>query len=118
MRRAWRQKGGKDEMTSAELGQPNSARPVDQMTLADPRILAHPNDFYRLLREKAPVHLDPQLNLYLVSRHEDLQTVLRDPITFSTERGIAQQMQMSFAGEMEEILKREGGGVFPNTIIT
>lgn len=35
-------------------------------SLADPEITAHPNAFYRAMRESDPVYLDEQLCMYLV----------------------------------------------------
>src|SRR3546814_5139170 len=52
-------------------------------TLADPMIQAQPNAFYAALRHEDPVHFDPKLNMYLVSRYDDIVTVLRDPLTYS-----------------------------------
>jgi cytochrome P450 len=57
------------------------------VTFTDPAIQAHPNGFYRTLRTDDPVHYDEGLGMYLVSRYEDLQTVFRDAVTFSQERG-------------------------------
>ena len=87
-------------------------------TLTDPTILARPNAFYSALRADDPVHLDPKLGMYLVSRYEDLQTVLRDPITFSVQKGYAEQYAKGFAAEFKEILIRDGGGFFPDAIMS
>jgi cytochrome P450 len=57
------------------------------MSPADPAILTKPNDYYRALRSGDPVHSDEKLGVYMVSRYADLQTVFRDPITFSQEKG-------------------------------
>jgi cytochrome P450 len=106
-------------MSSGTPGQPpTSGCPLQGTTLADPRILAQPNDFYRALREEKSVYLDPKLGMYLVSRHEDIQTVLRDPITFSAELGLEEQQQQAFAVEMNEIIARDGGGIIPNVVFT
>jgi cytochrome P450 len=88
------------------------------MTLADPRVLAHPNNFYRALREEKSVYLDPKIGMYLVSRHGDIQTVLRDPVTFSAELGIEEQQHQAFSAEMNEIIVRDGGGIIPNVVFT
>ena len=87
-------------------------------TLLDPAILAHPTDFYAAMRKDDPVHYDPKLDMYLVSRYDDLQTVLRDPITFSVQKGFAEQYAKGFQQEYFEILKREGGGIFGRAIMT
>ena len=83
------------------------------MSLADPAILTKPNDYYRALRSGDPVHYDEQLGVYMVSRYADLQTVFRDPITFSQEKGWHQQFARGYLEELKEILIRDGGGYFP-----
>jgi cytochrome P450 len=89
-----------------------------QATLTDPNILARPNAFYQALRSQDPVHFDEKLGMYLVSRYEDLQAVLRDPLTFSVEKGYAEQYAKGFAAEFKEILIRDGGGFFPDAIMS
>lgn len=86
-------------------------------SLTDPAIQSHPNDYYRLVRENDPVHFDEQLGMYLVSRYEDLQVVLRDAITFSQERGWNKQFAHGFFDEFKAILERDGGGYFPDVIL-
>src|SRR3546814_9100931 len=61
-------------------------------TLADPMIQAQPNAFYAALRHEDPVHFDPKLNMYLVSRYDDIVTVLRAPLTYSDKHGYAAQI--------------------------
>jgi cytochrome P450 len=46
--------------------------------LLDPEILANPYPLYRELRETDPVHWDPYLHAWVVTRYEDVITVLRD----------------------------------------
>jgi cytochrome P450 len=87
-------------------------------TLLDYRIQASPNYYYRELRNNDPVHHDEKLGMYLVSRFEDLQTVVQDPITFSSERGYVAQYAKGFQEEFQKILTEEGGGYFPDAIKT
>ena len=91
---------------------------LSDATLTDPKILARPNAYYSAMRSEDPVHLDPKLGMYLVSRYEDLQIVLRDPLTFSVQKGYSEQYAKGFAAEFKEILIREGGGFFPDAIMT
>jgi cytochrome P450 len=44
--------------------------------LLDPEVLADPYPLYRRLREEAPVHWDPYLHAWVVTRYEDVVTVL------------------------------------------
>lgn len=76
----------------------------------DPLIRKNPFPFYRALREQQPVYYDPKLDLYLVSRYEDVEAVLRDPITFSLEHGYQDRYANGFVDELAEIMNREGGG--------
>jgi cytochrome P450 len=97
---------------------PHLADALTEGTLLDPLIQAQPNFYYRELRTRDPVHYDPQLNMYLVSRYEDLQAVTKDPLTFSSERGYKAQTAKGFQEEFQQILRDHGGGFFPDAIKT
>ncbi len=96
----------------------SEAGPLAGMSMVDPELRARPNAFYRSMRENDPVHFDEKLGMYLVSRFEDLQTVLRDPITYSVERGYKAQYAKGFFEEFKQILERDGQGYFPDAIMT
>ena len=87
---------------------------LQNCTLTDPALQVSPRAYYRALRTTDPVHYDEKLGMYLVSRHEDLTTVLRDPATFSQERGYYRQMSHGYLDELKAILERDGGGFFPD----
>lgn len=76
----------------------------------DPLIRADPFPFYRALRQREPVHYDPQLDVFLISRHDDIVAVLRDDEAFSLERGYQDRWANGHAEELAEILERDGGG--------
>jgi cytochrome P450 len=84
------------------------------VSFIDPAIQVKPFAYYRALRDGDPVHFETDLGMYLVSRHEDLMAVLRDPVVFSQELGYYGQMAHGHLDEMKEILAREGGGFFPD----
>jgi len=44
--------------------------------LLDPAVLAEPYPLYRKLREQDPVHWDPFLHAWIVTRYQDVITVL------------------------------------------
>jgi cytochrome P450 len=44
--------------------------------LLDPEVLANPYPLYQRLRTEAPVHWDPYLHAWVVTRYEDVITVL------------------------------------------
>jgi cytochrome P450 len=51
--------------------------PLSLYHLLDPEVLANPYPLYRRLREEAPVHWDPYLHAWVVTRYEDASMVLR-----------------------------------------
>src|SRR5258708_3561502 len=54
----------------------SSRRPLSLYHLLDPEVLADPYPLYRRLREQAPVHWDPYLHAWIVTRYDDVITVL------------------------------------------
>jgi cytochrome P450 len=50
--------------------------PVSLYHLLDPEVLADPYPLYRQLREQNPVHWDPYLHAWVVTRYADVVTVL------------------------------------------
>jgi cytochrome P450 len=91
---------------------------LEDATLADEAVLQNPFPFYSRLREEDPVHYDRTLNAWLVSRYADVRTVLLDAEAFSMERGWSTNYAHGFLEEFIEILKRDGGGFFPDVIMT
>jgi pimeloyl-[acyl-carrier protein] synthase len=61
----------------------NSARVLSLYHLLDPEVLANPYPLYRRLRTEDPVHWDPFLHAWVVTRYADVIHVLRD---FSANR--------------------------------
>lgn len=84
------------------------------VTLADAAVLKEPKDFYKSLRHREGLYFDPKLGAYLIARYEDLQAVLADPITFSLEKAWV----TLWSEEFKAILERDGGGFFPDAIMT
>lgn len=82
----------------------------------DPTIFDNPFPFYRALRNQEPVYYDPKLDTWLVTRYEDVMTVLRDPITFSLEHGYQDRYANGFVDELAEIMNRDGGGFIRDII--
>jgi cytochrome P450 len=82
----------------------------------DPLIFNHPFPFYRALRKQEPVYYDPKLDTYLVTRYEDVMTVLRDPVTYSLEHGYQDRYANGFVDELAEIMNRDGGGFIRDII--
>lgn len=57
---------------------------VTDEILVSPDVLECPYDFYRRVREEAPVHQSP-MGFWLVSRYEDVLSVVRDTERFSSD---------------------------------
>ena len=53
-----------------------------------PENLEDPYPAYRQLRDEAPVHHNPELGLWMISRYHDVQTTARDYETFSSAEGV------------------------------
>src|SRR5690606_32030255 len=85
----------RSRMMMATQDKPGSGCPFAGKTLEihgnesrlDPAIRYDPFTFYRALREQKPVYYDAKMDVYLVTRYDDVMTVLRDPYTFSLEHG-------------------------------
>jgi cytochrome P450 len=91
---------------------------LERVSLIDPDISAQPAAYYDAMRERDPVHYDEKLGMYLISRYEDIQTIQRDPITFSVEHGYKAQYAAGFFEEFKQILERDGQGYFPDAIMS
>lgn len=89
---------------------------LKEASLQDPMIQARPNEFYWTLRHDDPVHYDEKLGMWLVSRYDDIVTVLREPIIFSDKAGYEAQYASGYFEEFKQILERDGGGFFSDAI--
>lgn len=85
-------------------------------TLSDRKIGAQPNAYYQAMRHEDPVHYDDKLGMWLVTRYEDIVTVLRDPLTYSDKHGYEKMYASGHFEEFKQILERDGGGFFPDAI--
>ena len=105
--------GQSNEEAHCPVG-PSGLDSLAGVSFIDPAVQVKPYPYYRALRDGDPVHFEESLGMYLVSRHEDLRTVLLDPIVFSQELGYYKQMAQGHLEEMKDILVNEGGGFFPD----
>ena len=62
---------------------------LDDFALFDPAIQQCPHPYYAQMRATCPIFVADAMGIpiHLVTRHEDVLTVLRDPVTFSSEFG-------------------------------
>lgn len=82
--------------------------PLSLYHLLDPEVLANPYPLYRRLREDDPVHWDPYLHAWVVTRYEDVITVLH---RFNADRTPTPEklaaLEMSQLTPIAELLVRQ-----------
>lgn len=66
----------------------------------DPAVVADPFPFYRDLRAQCAVYHDEVHDVYVVTRYQDVMTVLRDPATYSSALGMGALSRGRFAPKM------------------
>src|ERR1044071_7666533 len=96
------------DMTKCPMGRQRVN--LSEASLTDLDIQARPNNFYWSMRTDDPVHYDEKLGMWLVSRHEDIITLLRDPETYSDKHGYEAQYASGYFEEFKKILEEHGGG--------
>src|SRR5258708_32365596 len=69
--------------TTNPTSSPRKPPTLSSYQLLEPEVLAAPYPLYRRLRTEAPVHWDPYLHAWVVTRYEDVVTVLHP---FSAKR--------------------------------
>ncbi|MEE8166645.1 MAG: cytochrome P450, partial [Myxococcota bacterium] len=74
----------------------------------DPAIQESPFDYYRALREQAPVYYMPDAGAYLVSRYRDVQFVIRHPEIWSNDLLGKAGFSMFQHEEAKRILEQKG----------
>src|SRR5437762_588751 len=70
-------------MQTSSASSPSSGRTLSLYHLLDPEILANPYPLFQRLRSEDPVHWDPFLHAWVVTRYEDVVMVLH---RYSAER--------------------------------
>lgn len=71
----------------------------------DPSILADPYPHYAWLRENAPVYRVEDLDLWVISRYEDVYRILKDPATFSSLHGMGLLMGGGPPGKLRDFFR-------------
>ncbi len=82
----------------------------------DPAVLQNPYPLYTTLRENAPVHFLPELDMYIVTSYDLLMEVMRNPKVFSNIAGKGRR-GITGSDEAERIVREEGYGRFIPTIV-
>ena len=67
--------------------------------------LADPYPVFAEVRRAGPVHYAPSIDMYLVTRYDDIEAIFRDPLTYSA--ATAQDPITPLAGRAAEIFHRD-----------
>jgi cytochrome P450 len=91
-----------------ELLHTNDTEKLSLAQLLDPEVLANPYPLYRRLRTSDPVHWDPYLHCWVVTRYDDVVTVLH---RFSAQRTPSPEqlstMDLSALGPIAQVMVRQ-----------
>jgi cytochrome P450 len=85
-----------------------AARDPGEFSLFDPKVQSDPFAFYRAMHAKCPVYKLPENGFFLVSKYDDLHTVLRDTATYSSVMERTTFLQGENGKVMVEILREKG----------
>ena len=72
----------------------------------DPEISECPYGAYKILQEKAPVWKDPTSGMYIITRYEDVQEILKDTKSFRNQRDKAKTDRRS--SMLRELYREKG----------
>ena len=75
-----------------------------------PEAIAAPYPFYRRLLDEAPVYHVEELDLWVLTRYDDVQAALRDPAVFSSISGMGMLMGGGPPGRMRDFMRSRQKG--------
>jgi cytochrome P450 len=81
---------------------------LSEFSLFNPETQENPYEYYRILRQDAPVYKLPEGNYYIVSRYADVREALRRPDIFSSDFDNRSLSPLGQPREVGEIFAREG----------
>ncbi len=87
---------------------PIQHKPLAEYSLLDEQLLAAPWEFYARLQEEAPVYRMPETGIYVVSRYDDVLTVLRDTATYSNVILAMEALQGDNGRRYQQMLAEKG----------
>lgn len=81
---------------------------VAEVSLFNQATLVDPYAAYKTLRDQAPVHYEPALNVHVVTRYDLVREAIRDTQTFSSEFGnfLDKSREIAFAAAPSEVQQR------------
>lgn len=77
-------------------------------TLADPEVQQCPYHFYARLHRESPVHFDKAMNLYLITRYEDVVAASLDTATFSSHIDMRRDVSVADVSPSDALYRSEG----------
>ena len=83
---------------------------IADYNLLDPAVMAAPWEFYELLHKEQPVYQMPETGIYVVTRYEDVMTVLKDTVTYSNVILAMEALQGDNGRRYQEMLREKGWG--------
>ena len=83
---------------------------IADYNLLDPAVMAAPWEFYGLLHEEQPIYRMPETGIYVVTRYEDVMTVLKDTTTYSNVILAMEALQGDNGRRYQEMLREKGWG--------
>jgi cytochrome P450 len=92
-----------DDSNSADQADVATRMPLDEVDFFDPAINDCPVHALRTLRDEAPVWFDPKLRGYVITRYEDVRSVLID-----TERFVSGGQRRSLRPEIKSLYESKG----------
>ncbi|MEM1153513.1 MAG: cytochrome P450, partial [Pseudomonadota bacterium] len=87
-------------------------------TIMNESVLTQPYDFYDKIRNSSPVHFDPGLNAWLITRYDDVQQAARMTDELSNELGFGLVLRPEWQDEIDDMMWKEGFGphIVTNTV--
>lgn len=70
-----------------------SEKTLDELSMADDAVAACPYHYYARMRREDPVHLDPRLRYFWVTKREDVIVGARDWESFTSDHGLQQKRE-------------------------
>jgi len=71
-------------------------------------VQSDPRPFYAVLHEQCPVYRMPETGMYVVTRYDDVRSVLRDPDTFSSDTNVSNGVNGGLCHIHSQILEERG----------
>ncbi len=99
-----------------EVGNKETVTTEAMPSMMDPATLQQPYALYAALRDQAPVHFMPEMNMYIVTSYRLLMQVMKNTDVFSNIAG-AGRAAMNYCEEAEQIMKDGGYGRLMPTIV-